>query len=85
MPRTKVTSQSPTPLPQTANDQPKYAFDEAIREVKGGAKITKIEWSNPEYYGLLSGGFLMLHKPDGKLYQWLVSDGDMLGEDWIVI
>jgi hypothetical protein len=27
----------------------------------------------------------MLHKPDGKMYQWIINEGDMIGTDWIVI
>jgi hypothetical protein len=83
MPRPKVQSTSPSPLPKT--DQTPMDFPSAIARIIAGDKITKIEWNNPEYYGVLEGGFLMLHKPDGKLYQWIVSDGDIMGEDWIVI
>lgn len=85
MPRTKTTSHSPVPIPKLIENRPCLIFEDAISKVKGGAKITKLEWNNPEYYGVFANGFLMLHKPDGKLYQWIISEGDLLGEDWIVM
>ena len=60
-------------------------FGHALQEVVDEKKITKLEWDNKEFYGILKDGNLMLHKPDGKLYHWIVSDGDILGTDWIVI
>ena len=60
-------------------------FPEAIKEVIEGKKIHKLEWENKEFYGFLDADKLSLHKPDGKNYQWLVNDGDLLGTDWIVI
>lgn len=59
-------------------------FDEAMKCVKDGEKITRLEWE-PGYCGLLTKGYLMLQKPDGKLYQWIVNDGDILAEDWRVV
>jgi len=60
-------------------------FYSAIREVFEGKKIHKLEWGNKEFYGLLDGNILKLHKPDGKLYQWNVSYGDIAGTDYIVL
>ncbi|MGD9276372.1 MAG: hypothetical protein PVJ67_04315 [Candidatus Pacearchaeota archaeon] len=56
-----------------------------MRQVINGKKVTKLEWKNNNYYGFLNGQWLMIHKPDGKLYVWKVNDGDMLGTDWVVI
>ena len=58
-------------------------FPEAIRAVTAGHKITKAEWGDDEYYGVLREGLLMLHKPDG-FYAWIVSEADMVGTDWQV-
>ncbi len=84
MPRKKTVTTSPLPIAKIEN-QPNLSFEKAISRVKGGEKITKREWNNPEYYGVLADGFLKLHKPDGKLYQWLVSDGDIMRDDWIIL
>lgn len=61
------------------------AFPAVIQAVIDGKKITKLEWGDQEYYGLLKNGFLMLHKPDGKFYQWIISDGDLAGQDWVIL
>jgi hypothetical protein len=60
-------------------------FPDAIREVTVGKKIHKLEWADRGYYGIVNGGVLSLHKPDGKFYQWVINDGDLTGADWIVI
>jgi hypothetical protein len=60
-------------------------FPNALREVIGGLQITKLEWNNKNIYGLLENGKLMLHKDDNKMYQWIISEGDLLGEDWVVV
>ena len=59
-------------------------FPAAIECMADGYKITKIEWANKEIYGLLKDGKLMLHLPDGY-HDWIISDGDLEGTDWIVI
>lgn len=56
-------------------------FPTAIRAVTAGRKITRAEWGDDEYYGVLRDGLLMLHKPDG-FYQWIINDGDLMGKDW---
>ncbi len=60
-------------------------FPEAIIVVTAGGKIHKKEWDNKEFYGLLKDARLTLHKPDGKFYDWVPSEGDLFGQDWIVI
>lgn len=67
--------------------QPKItgmSFPDAIKELIKGKKITRISWDNTDSYGLLKDGFLEIYL-DSKFHQWLVNDGDLLGEDWIVI
>lgn len=74
-----------SPVGEKQDEKIRMEFCEALRYVITGNKITKLEWENEEYYGLMSNGQLTLHKPDGKLYQWIVSDGDIAGEDWVVL
>ena len=61
------------------------SFPDAIKEVINGKKITRSEWKNPTIYGFLNGDVLSLHKEDGKNYQWIINDGDVLAEDWFII
>lgn len=74
-------SQSPTSPTGTQE----MNFYDALKQVAINKKITRLEWKNKEIYGVLDGGVLKLHKTDGVLYSWLVNDGDLFGEDWIVI
>jgi hypothetical protein len=59
-------------------------FGEAIMELAGGARIKKQEWE-PGYYAILKDSKVTLFKPDGKSYDWILSDGDLSGVDWVVI
>ena len=60
-------------------------FPEAMQAVIQGRTVTKLEWDDMRYYGELRDGFLMLHKPDGKFYQWVISEGDLTGTDYILL
>ena len=69
---------SPTPY------RPPLDFPEALRAVTAGHKITKLEWGDNEYYGVLRDGLLILHKPDG-FHTWIISEGDLAGTDWYIL
>lgn len=58
-------------------------FPQAITEITSGKKIRRLAWENEETYGLLYETRLKLHKPDGQLYDWVLTDGDLLGVDWV--
>ena len=60
-------------------------FGDAMKEVALGKKISKIEWKDINYYGVLDGEILKLHKPDGNLHSWIISLGDLDGDDYILI
>jgi len=60
------------------------SFPAAIAAVIVGERITRLEWGDPSAYGMLRGGMLQIHR-DGEWFNWLVSDGDMLGQDWVVL
>lgn len=78
-------SKSKSPTPKKIVVEQKMNFTQAIAKVIEGAAITKLEWNNKNIYGTLKDGFLMLYKEDGKSYQWILSDGDLLGEDYVVL
>lgn len=70
-----------SPLPKK---QEEMDFGDAMRAVIEKKRIRKLEW--PEgYYGFLNEGRLRLHKPDGKIFDWIPSEGDLNGDDFIVI
>ena len=58
-------------------------FFEALRRIANGEHITKQEWGDNEYWGQLLDGKLVLRKPDGICYPWIISDGDLNGNDWM--
>jgi len=71
----------PTPSPAPLEG---LNFPQAICEVKVGNKVTRLSWNNPKEFILLSGGKLCIMKADGP-HPLIVSDGDMFGEDWVVV
>jgi hypothetical protein len=78
-----------SPTPTTAKPLPiveqLLSFALAMNEIKYGNKITKKEWNNPEIYGVLRDNLLLIHKLDNKFYNWIISDGDIMGEDYVTI
>lgn len=73
---------SPTP-PKDKSLQ--LNFSQAISELLAGKMVTKLEWNDKDYYGTLADNRLRLHKPDGQLYDWILSEGDLSGKDYIVV
>jgi len=76
---------STSPVIRIKKEKEFLDFPSAMRKVIEGKMVTKEEWGNKDIYGVLKDGLLMLHKDDGKFYKWLVSDGDLLGLDWVVV
>ena len=70
---------SPTP-----SAPPLMDFPTAVAMVIEGKKITKLEWDDPGVVGALHEGRLMILLDDGLWHPWIVSDGDLLGRDWVV-
>lgn len=64
---------------------PTLTFAQAIEQVALGRMISRLEWENTSIYGKLKDGQLMLHKADNRFYQWIISDGDIAGDDWFVL
>lgn len=60
-------------------------FSQAVEKLAEGRMIHKLEWASTAYYGVMNKEQLMLHKPDNKLYQWILSHADLVGDDWIVL
>lgn len=80
----KELTQSPT-LKKVDTIDMTMDFPTAIKMVTQGKKIHKLEWEDREYYGFLNSDILSLHKPDGKNYQWVLNDGDLNGNDWVMV
>ena len=74
--------------PRLAPPREGLDFPDAMRAITQGLRITREAWNNPDTFGFMSGGFLALHKagePLNVLHQWIVNDGDLLAEDWLIV
>ena len=63
-------------------------FEDAIEAVLGGNRITRKEWKDKRTYGLLKDGLLQIHKAGEKVdkaHPWILNDGDMMADDWIIL
>ena len=68
---------------------PDLTFPQAMEAIIDGKRVSKREWADPERYGFVNNNeqgiaVLSLHQ-DGKNNQWIVSWGDMTGNDWFVV
>lgn len=74
--------QGMSPLPQEGKML--FNFPNAMQQIIEGKRIQREEWENKEEYCLLKDAFLMIYR-NGKFHQWVINDGDLLAEDWIVL
>lgn len=76
---------SRSPLPKESRKlEVLVAFPEAIRALIGGQKIRRKDWSDAEEFCLLKDTFLMIHR-NGAFHTWIVSEGDLMAQDWMII
>ena len=74
------------PDPENYKKEIDMTFPEAMALVIAGKCVTKMEWGNAETYVCLDGGFLKIFKGNPSVGSTLlVSEGDMLGIDWMEI
>lgn len=59
-------------------------FPDAIREIISGKKVRRLSWETLTDHGLLKDGWLTIHTK-GAYHTWSVNDGDLEGQDWVVI
>jgi hypothetical protein len=87
-------SKSPLPIIEEEvivkkyDPSPDMGFADAVKLTITGARITRREWDDVKWFCLLKSGILHIHKSgekDDTTRPWIISDGDVLGEDWYVI
>lgn len=72
------------PLAPTQSKPVTMNFYDALRRISEGKLVKRISWANGDYC-LLNEGYLSIYKnKEGKIHAWMVNDGDMEGEDWII-
>ena len=70
-----------TPAPKS---QPMtMSFFDALKAIHEGKKVTRISWANSDYC-LLKDGWLTIYVRN-EFHTWSINDGDMDGEDWIIV
>ena len=75
--------ESLTPLPRKEGQSITMNFPDAMREVISGKRVARIEWGNDDY-GFLKDEWLSIFTK-GKFHSWLVSEGDLMAEDWFIV
>lgn len=76
---------SPLPVGEVVSaESVKIDFFEAMKCIAEGKRVTKQEWDNENIYCVMHNGLIMIHKETGY-HGWLISDGDMSGNDWYVL
>jgi hypothetical protein len=78
-------SMSPKASEMTIINKVTIDFPDAIRAIREGRKVTKLEWGDFKIYLTLVDGRLKIHKAEGTVHDLIVSDADMNGTDWVVI
>jgi hypothetical protein len=78
-------SPSKSKAPSTKVPPPPMSFPQAMEEVIKGNKVTKQEWNNKEIYGAMIDGKLKIKLADGKFHDWIITDGDLMGNDFMVL
>ena len=72
-----------TPVIEVAPEPRTMGFPDAIRQIMSGKKVARISWGNSDY-GHLKNEWLTIFTK-GKDHTWEVSQGDLDGNDWIVL
>uniref|UniRef100_A0A6M3IMV9 Thoeris anti-defense 2-like domain-containing protein n=1 Tax=viral metagenome TaxID=1070528 RepID=A0A6M3IMV9_9ZZZZ len=61
-------------------------FAEAIESLIIGRRLKRLEWPDDGTYIVMANERLSIFKPEDKMvHPLIVSLGDMMGEDWVVI
>ncbi len=72
-----------TPMPQEEVKPRTMDFPDAIRQIIQGKKVARVSWGNTDF-GVLEKEYLSIFTK-GSLHTWLVSQGDLEGQDWVVV
>ena len=82
-------AQSPVHKPSPDTVFNTMTFFDALKKVADGKRITKLEWHDEDIYGLMgpdeSGNIILQIRRDNAVHKWIVSYGDMVGEDYYVL
>ena len=63
-------------------------FTEMVDALLDGKRVTRKEWDDVRWWGVLQDNILQIHKAgesDETLRPWIISNGDLSGDDWIIL
>lgn len=63
-------------------------FAQAVDALLDNRRITKNEWKDKRTYGIVKDGLLCIHKAgeaEDVVRPWILSDADLMGEDFIIL
>lgn len=71
-----------TPQPQERKPMT-MSFYDALKRIREDKMVKRVSWGNKDYC-FLDNGYLSIYRND-KNHIWQISDGDMDGNDWIIV
>jgi hypothetical protein len=69
------------PIPELVN---MMSFYDAMKRLASGFRIARFEWTDKTIYCVLQDGLVKIKLPGG-INDWIISDGDLEGKDWLVV
>lgn len=74
-----------TPVPLNQSKAMTMSFFDALKAIQANKRVARLSWGNKDYC-LMEDGWLSIYiEKDKKVNGWLVSEGDMEGQDWIIV
>lgn len=74
---------TPTETIKLDSEPVTMSFPDAIRKIMEGKSVTRISWGGTDHC-LLKDDWLSIYTK-GAFHTWSINDGDLFGEDWIVV
>jgi hypothetical protein len=64
------------------------SFPQIIENILGTNRVTRESWDDKRHYVLLKDYILQLHKAgesEDTLHPWILSEEDLMGDDWMIV
>lgn len=77
-----------SPPTKKIEEKKRLTFGEAMASVLDGKRVTREQWDDKRWYGLIKDGILHIHKAGesaDRLHPWTLNAGDLDGKDWIIL
>lgn len=83
----KGTKMSPRRSPRSGDkNYATVAFDDALKAVSEGGKITRLEWNDPNNYVYMKNDLVCIVFPDDPMtHSWILGKDDIDAGDWVIL